>query len=164
MVDLSRLIPIWEGHLLETPNPCGRVASCVPMCISKDVCRPAGALRCKKLLPGRTCQGGKFDPSQILKLFGICTSWSSPRLPHRVGQRQGCLLPQRWHQSHPWQKIIVNDQKNSTKKSPNLLFHKNLFHLKQERDHRDAKTPWSRIHYLLNKRRKQSQTYGICKL
>ena len=34
---------------------------------------------------------------------------------------------------------------------PNPLFHINLFYLKQERDHRDAKTPWSRIHYLLNK-------------
>ena len=43
---------ICEQNLLETPNPCGWVTSCVPMCIGKDVCRPAGALRCKKLLLG----------------------------------------------------------------------------------------------------------------
>ena len=48
------LIHIWElANLLEAPNPGGRVATCVPVCISKDVCRPARALggEVQKLLP-----------------------------------------------------------------------------------------------------------------
>ena len=158
------LIHIWElANLLEAPNPGGRVATCVPMCISKDVCRPARALggEVQKLLPA--CLPGTLWLKIWLKISRdiLIENWQrhfdwklvcSPRPPHMVGLRQGCLSPQRWHPSHPWHKITWS---SLTKKKAEKYISWNIsiqifvfIHLKQECDDRDAKTSWGRIHYL----------------